>query len=300
MMQWIRRFGYGLCFALPLMMVTFALAQAAAPVQVGQETEPDCATCHPAFQDAWSAGAHGQATDDPAFTIAWGSAGKPKACLTCHVTGFDPINNTWEADGVSCQACHNPIPNDHPTETMPTDRTGGICGDCHVETYFEWQASSHHEMDLTCSGCHDPHQTSLKEEDAAGLCASCHKERSSNFTHTTHSQEGDLACDDCHMAEQTVNAEGGHSKRDHSFFVSLESCNNCHVYQMHDPVDIHTDQQVVQAVDAMAAVEALPVTAEPVPVSPLGFTLLAGLVGIAFGIIVAPMVDKMRRKEEEN
>jgi predicted CXXCH cytochrome family protein len=181
-------------------------------------------------------------------------------------------------------------------EPMPTGDNGELCGDCHQETYFEWQASYHRDMELACSGCHDPHQTTLKEEDPATLCASCHRERSTNFTHTAHSQEG-LNCADCHMTELTINGQEGHSKRDHSFFVSLESCNGCHVYEMHDPVDVHTNQQVAERpVDAMAAVEALPVTAEPVPVSPIGFTLLAGLVGIAFGIIIAPAFERMRQK----
>ena len=103
---------------------------------------------------------------------------------------------------------------------------------------------------------------------------------------------------DCHLSQSSVSGEQGHSKRDHSFFVSLEACTSCHVGQMHDAQDGFHNEQVVDepALDAMAAVEALPVNAEPIPVSPLGFTVLAGLVGVAFGIVVSPWIDRVRRK----
>jgi hypothetical protein len=34
------------------------------------------------------------------------------------------------------------------------------------------------------------------------------------------------------------------------------------------------------------------VTDEPAPVSPLGFALMAGLVGLAFGIVLVPWLEK--------
>lgn len=295
MLRRIRSLGYGLLFAIPMMMVTFALAQAADTPQVAPETQ-DCATCHPAFHEAWSVGAHGQALDDPAFITAWKAAGQPEACLQCHVTGYDAASNTWKHDGVSCEACHGEISPNHPMEPMKADRTGKVCGDCHSETYFEWQVSAHGEHDLDCAECHDPHTTSLKAENEDALCASCHQERSTNFAHSEHSQQG-LSCVDCHLSQTVTSGEGGHSKRDHSFFVSLEACTNCHVGQMHDTKDVHQQQVVAEPqIDAMAAVEAVPVSAEPIPVSPLGFTVLAGLVGIAFGIVVSPWIDRVRRK----
>jgi predicted CXXCH cytochrome family protein len=294
MLQRIKSLGYGLLFAIPMMMVTFALAQAADAPQGVPETK-DCATCHPAFHDSWVVGAHGQALDDPAFKTAWQSAGQPEACLQCHVTGYDTITNTWTADGVTCEACHGEISDNHPMEPMKADRTGKVCGDCHSETYFEWQVSSHGEHELGCVGCHDPHATSLKVEDEDTLCASCHQGRSTNFAHTKHSEQG-LSCVDCHLSQSIASGEGGHSKRDHTFFVSLEACTGCHVEQMHD-ADVHQPEVVAEPpVDAMAAVEALPVSAEPIPVSPIGFTVLAGLVGIAFGIVITPWIDRARRK----
>ncbi len=146
-------------------------------------------------------------------------------------------------------------------------------------------------------------ESSLKAENTDDLCASCHKELSSNFMHTGHSDQG-LACIDCHMSELSPTGEHGISKRDHTFFVDLESCTKCHGGEMHnaaasgvEAVAEEAHQAESKPVDAMAAVEALPVSASPSPVSPLGFTVLAGLVGIAFGIILAPWIDQLRRRE---
>lgn len=67
---------------------------------------------------------------------------------------------------------------------------------------------------------------------------------------------------------------------------------------MHDAAkDVHDQEVVIEPkLDAMAAVEALPVHGDPIPVSPLGFTVLAGFVGVAFGIVVSPWIDRIRRK----
>jgi hypothetical protein len=37
------------------------------------------------------------------------------------------------------------------------------------------------------------------------------------------------------------------------------------------------------------------VTAEPKPVGPFGFSTLAGLVGLAFGIVIAPWIERLYR-----
>jgi len=63
----VLRLVYGSLFAIPLMMVTFALARASSPAQ---ESEPadegqDCLLCHPAFQEAWEDGAHSKAATNP-------------------------------------------------------------------------------------------------------------------------------------------------------------------------------------------------------------------------------------------
>jgi predicted CXXCH cytochrome family protein len=306
----LTRLVYGLLFAIPLMLVTYAFAQAG-PGQTGSELdagsqlmqgeEPaeqakdlDCQSCHPAFFQAWQQGTHGKAGSDPAFRKAWQEAGTPPECLACHVTGYDPETNTWKAAGVTCERCHSPIASNHPAEPMPVDKTGALCGECHTETYFQWQASAHRENDLECSVCHDPHTSSLKAEQAQDLCASCHKARSSNFSHTAHSQKG-LDCAGCHMADLNQQGVQAHGEKDHSFFVSLTTCNNCHVYDMHDPVAVHVEAPTPTP-DPMSSAETLSVVAVAKPVNPIGFAILAGILGLAAGVVVAPLFERFQNK----
>lgn len=298
----ITRLIYGMLFAIPMMLVTFAFgyARPAAQTEVtSQEDLPqdlDCKSCHPAFFEAWEGGLHGRAGSDAAFQKAWQDQGQPEECLTCHVSGYDPQTKAWKTAGIACERCHNPIPANHPNEPMPVDQGAALCGNCHTETYFQWQASSHRQKDLPCIICHDPHSNSLKAENKSVLCASCHKARSSNFSHTAHSQKG-MACTDCHMADLHQAGVQAHGEKDHSFFVSLTTCNNCHVYQMHDPVAVHVTRPTPTP-DPLASVETLSVVATPRPVNPLSFAILAGLVGLAAGIVLAPWIERFRNKIE--
>lgn len=303
----VSRIIYGTLFAVPLMLLTYAFAEASPPAEADLQGEitsgQDCKSCHPAFYESWEDGLHGQAFSDPAFQNAWQDQGEPRECLLCHVTGYDSTSNTWAADGITCERCHNPAPDNHPQEPMPVSRTSELCGECHTETNFQWQASVHRQLDLGCETCHDPHGSQLLAENDAVLCASCHKARSANFSHTSHSQEG-LACSDCHMADLSTQGVMNHGEKDHSFFVSLDSCNGCHVYQMHDPVAVHEEESAEEPLDAMISAETSSVLATPNPVSPIGFALLAGLVGLAAGVVLAPWIERfqnridIRNKEE--
>lgn len=300
MKRWLVRLFYGLLFALPLMVVTFALTTAANPARAqSSRTELNCTICHQAFQESWQAGAHGMATTDPAFRTEWEAKGKPGECLECHVTGYDPLTNTWQADGITCQACHGPFPEFHPAEPMPADRSAQLCGQCHSQAFFEWQVSAHRQQGLDCAGCHDPHATALKKESATLLCASCHRERSSNYAHSAHSQQG-LTCPDCHLGKTASTMGEGNARQDHSFFVSLNTCNNCHAYQMHDPVQVHPERPTPFPPNSLASVESLAVTSEPVPVSPVGFTTLSGLIGVAFGVVLAPWLERWQSRLRNN
>ena len=306
MRKFITRLFYGMIFAIPLMILTYALAMAAGqspsdvPASTSAQEATDCSVCHAEFQAAWEASAHGNATSDPAFQLAWERAGKDGDCLECHTTGYDATTGTWQADGITCVACHNPVPANHPLEPMGSDRSSQMCGKCHTEAYFQWQVSGHRAGGLDCYGCHDPHGTKLKAENSAILCANCHRDRSSNFTHSAHSAQG-LNCASCHLANTVQGANGqGHGAKDHSFFVSLDTCNNCHVYQMHDPSQVHPENPTPMPVDAMASVEASVVTADPIPVSPLGYTALSGLIGVAVGVVIAPWVERFQRRRKDD
>lgn len=295
----INRIIYGTLFAIPLMLLTYAFAQASPPADADLQEETsqelNCKGCHPAFYETWESGMHGQSYKDPAFQKAWQEAGVTNECLDCHVTGYDPESNTFESGGISCERCHNPVPEKHPAEPMPVSRSSDLCGDCHTETYFQWQASVHRQNDLGCETCHDPHGSQLLAENDSALCAACHKARTSDFSHTSHSEQG-LACSDCHMADLTEQGVLAHGEKDHSFFVSIETCNGCHVYHMHDPVSVHEDEAQEQPLDAMASAEVSSVMAAPEPANPLGFALLAGLVGLAAGVVLAPWIERFQNR----
>ncbi|HSR47175.1 MAG TPA: cytochrome c3 family protein [Anaerolineales bacterium] len=317
MRRWLQRTMIGGAFAVPLMLLTGAAMAGpnpAVPVaDTGQLTAGDltCRACHQDTHSAWAEGSHGHAADSEAYLAEWESRGKPNECLACHTTGYDPDSNTFLAEGVTCEACHGPAPADHPNEPMPSERSGALCGSCHTETLFEWQVSKHREVNLACVACHDPHATAMKgtleETDESTLCATCHRERASNFAHSSHSQVG-LSCADCHLGPTDTLAGEGHAVRDHSFNVRLTTCNACHAYQMHDPVEVHPDRPTPTPIvvgptgQIPAGMDALLVSSEPSPVSPIGFAALSGLVGMATGMILAPWLERfyhrVRREDE--
>ncbi len=300
------RWILALVFALTAAGATLAVASAQEGSPPQQSQTPDCTTCHTEFQMTWQNGPHGQAGSDPVFLAEWTTQGKPGACLVCHTTGYDPATATWVADSVTCQACHGDAPDDHPKSPMPVDRSPDLCGRCHSDTRFgwqDWQGSTHYQRGMNCTTCHDPHSASLKfpvardgtgYKDASSLCINCHQEASMNFPYTPHSQDG-VTCVDCHLEHIEVEDRAAHTVPDHSFTASLQTCNTCHAQQMHQAADaVSTGESQPNSVAAASAqIEANPVSAEPEPVSPMGYASLAGLVGLAAGMVLAPWLEKL-------
>lgn len=299
MNKWLFRSGVGVVAALLTLLLTAAFAAAenpvAEPTPAAAAGDMPCQACHAQVQKAWESGHHSKATTDETFKAAWEAQGSQRECLTCHTTGYTADTDTYASEAITCQACHNPVPSNHPVEPMPTDRSANLCGQCHTETMFEWQVSKHRQTDLACAGCHDPHTTQLKAADSSALCATCHRERASNFAHTAHSAQG-LTCADCHLGPLGGQSGEGHAVRDHSFQVRLTTCNACHAYQMHDPSEVHTDRPTPSAPDSMTSVETLSVSPEPSPVSPVGFATLSALVGLASGMVLAPWLERWYRR----
>jgi len=291
----INRIIIGLCFAIIMSTTTALLVKAGNNSDVEGNQKLDCQSCHPAFFASWENSHHGKAMSDPIFEEAWVSGGEKPECLVCHTTGYDGASNTWAADGITCEACHSPIEENHPNQPMPSDRSASLCGTCHQETLFEWQVSAHRETNLVCVDCHGQHSTTLKSGDAQSLCSNCHRERASNFGHTAHSVEG-LNCADCHLGPTGGEAGEGHAAKDHSFSVRLSTCNACHAYQMHDPTDVHLDEPSKPVIDAMASVETAGVSLDPSPVNPIYYALLSALIGMAFGLLVSPWIEKWYKK----
>jgi predicted CXXCH cytochrome family protein len=305
----IERFLIALMFALLAAGVTLIVASAQDDMTAStQGFTQDCTVCHTDFQMSWQSGAHGNSGSDPVFVEQWTQQGKPGACLVCHTTGYDPATATYQSDGVTCEACHGPASSDHPNSPMPVDRSPDLCGRCHSDTRFGWQdwkVSTHYQRGMDCATCHDPHSASLKKvqaegaetaaDDVSALCINCHQEHSMDFPYTSHNQKG-VSCVDCHLNHLEEAEREPHTVPDHSFQASLDSCNTCHAEQMHAD-----ETEAVAGTSAPLTVpttetENASVTPEPEAVSPLGFSALAGLLGLAGGMVLAPWLERWYRR----
>ena len=302
----IERLLIALMFALLAAGVTLVIASAQGEMPPAVQTSSDCVVCHTEFQMSWQNGAHGQAGSDPIFLEEWTAQGKPGACLVCHTTGYDPATATYKEDGVTCEACHGPAPADHPKTPMPVDRSTDLCGRCHSDTRFGWQdwkVSTHYQRGMDCATCHDPHSASLKKvaaqraseqsDDVSQLCINCHKESSMDFSYTAHAQK-DISCVDCHVKHLENTDRTAHTVPDHSFNASLKSCNTCHAQQMHSPTEAKAPETTTAPVSVgpTEEVQLASVTPEPEPVSPMGFSALAGMIGLAGGMVLAPWLER--------
>jgi predicted CXXCH cytochrome family protein len=305
----IERLLIALMFALLAAGITLVVASAQEGTTPPVQTTSDCVVCHTEYQMSWQNGAHGKAGSDPIFLADWTKQGKPGACLVCHTTGYDPATATFKENGVTCEACHGPAPADHPKTPMPVDRSTDLCGRCHSDTRFGWQdwkVSTHYQRGMDCATCHDPHSASLKTiagprtgtqtDDISQLCINCHKEYSMDFSYTSHNKQG-LSCVDCHVNHVENADQTAHMVPDHSFNASLASCNKCHAEQMHSPTEAVNAEGTSAPVSAelSSEVELASVTPEPDPVSPMGFSAMAGLIGLAGGMVLAPWLERWYR-----
>jgi predicted CXXCH cytochrome family protein len=284
-----------------------------------------CVACHKDILDTWQQGPHGKSFSDPVFAEAWDSQGKPGQCLVCHTTGYDPATGKSRAEGVTCEACHSPIPADHPNDNMPVDKSPELCGKCHSDPRFateNWKLSAHYQRSMTCSVCHNAHTASMKTiegqdptADASPLCANCHKDAMKNFPTSKHAEAG-VTCVNCHLSFNVNDTRDqgmgdAHKAPDHNFLPTLDTCNKCHSDQMHAP-----GQAVAAAafnIEKMGGTPTpepspvsptLAVASMPTPVSPLGYAVMAGLLGLAGGVVMAPWLETwyhkvVKRAEEE-
>ena len=312
----IERLLIAVMFALLAAGLTLVIASAQGETPpAGQTSSNDCAVCHTEFEMTWQNGAHGKAGSDPIFVEEWTKQGKPGACLVCHTTGYDPATATFKAEGVTCEACHGPAQPDHPKNPMPIDRSTDLCGRCHSDTRFGWQdwkVSTHYQRGMDCATCHDPHSASLKTvigprdakqttDDVSQLCITCHREHSMDFSYTSHNQKG-VSCVDCHVKHLGNADRTAHSVPDHSFNASLDSCNTCHADQMHSATQSEATEGVTAPLsgEPTAEVQFASITPEPDPVSPMGFSALAGLIGLAGGMVLAPWLERWFHRTVEH
>jgi predicted CXXCH cytochrome family protein len=252
---------------------------------------------------------------DPIFLQEWNKQGKPGACLVCHSTDYDPATGTSSAEGVNCGSCHNPIPANHPKDTMPITTSPDLCGKCHSDSRFStdnWKLSTHYQRGMDCTVCHDPHTAGMKtvtgttfvaNKDASALCENCHKDAMQNFPTSKHAEAG-VTCVNCHLGfnvgDQNVDFGKVHAAPDHSFLPSLETCNKCHADQMHAPgqavaaaaIKIEAGGGTPTPAPSPVVSPVPPVSSEPAPISPIGFATMASVVGLAFGMVLAPWLER--------
>jgi predicted CXXCH cytochrome family protein len=326
MVSRFQRFLIAMMFALLSAGVTLIIVRAQdasptpPPAQPTQTNGDNCASCHKDVSNMWQTGKHGQAMTDPVFNQSWTAQDKPGACLICHSTGYDPATGQSKAESVSCTACHNPVPANHPADKMPTDTSSDLCGKCHSDPRFataDWKLSAHYQRAMTCTTCHDPHTAGMKHitgqvvgTDASALCENCHKDAMQNFPLSKHAQ-ADVTCVNCHLGFKVssntttaVDFASVHKAPDHSFVPSIATCNSCHSNQMHAPgqavaaaaIKIEQTGGTPTPQPIPVATPIPPVSNEPAPVSPFGFVLMAGILGMAGGIVLTPWLDRTYHK----
>ncbi len=293
------------------------LRQDATPAPNAQE----CTGCHEGLRGYWEDSAHGFALIDPDFQKAWMEEGSPKECLACHTTGYDPETGTFDEGGVGCLVCHSPVPSNHPDSYMPTDVSSRLCGNCHIDTFNEWEISAHGEQGMTCNQCHNPHTAKLKVSHSQELCNSCHNTEGHYYSFTGHAAEG-LLCTDCHLRISDSPEAGtrGHGARSHTFQIDLESCNDCHLSDMHAEVDSAMAATTVVEGQAQTDVACYPVETTDIQADnfvpareevtpyvsqtpggpgPLAYLLPAGI-GLVFGTMVAPWVNRWTKRRHSH
>jgi hypothetical protein len=81
----------------------------------------------------------------------------------------------------------------------------------------------------------------------------------------------------------------------HTFTVDLESCGECHSDEMHYYVSKAASPDDPEQAGIAFRMEDVMLQSEPDPVSPMGFAILAGLVGMASGMVIAPWLERWYR-----
>ncbi len=289
------RFVISLIMALVFGAVSYMLVLAEPDNQPDLQQGDNCYRCHQELYGSWHNSPHSHALDDPVFVERWEGQENPEECLGCHTTGYDPQTGSWQSDGITCSNCHSPVPENHPANPMPIDRSSTLCETCHIDNVYEWKGSEHRKAGLQCVDCHSQHTATLKVADAGLLCATCHHDIPENYAHTSHSDQN-LGCPDCHVEYLPGAAveERGYAAKDHDFSPKITACDNCHEYRIEeieaDPsatfslgVDYHDmlDEVKVQGLDIA-----------PDPVNPITFAAVSAVIGMVAGLLLSPWIQE--------
>lgn len=304
--NWYTRIFVGLCCAVFLGFIT-AVVSEARPLQQNVAQQPvaqqdgviagdDCASCHEPIMSLWENGRH------------------------IHADGF--AVGEVGAEAMTCQTCHPSDPAEHPQKLMYTDTSSRLCANCHVSTFDELEISAHGEEGMACIRCHNPHDSGLRAGGVQDTCVQCHRDETHFYTFTDHANEG-LLCTDCHL--QVKEGPLGEVHKQHTFSVGLETCSECHGSQMHFPSHNHTDEPVqpaeievsyvpvegtenasVQTTTILSSLgdsDLAELNNEPTSTSTINLIVMAAMIGMLFGLIGSPWLEKwfsQARDKEEN
>ncbi len=274
---------------------------------------PDCRECHWDIYLVWEESSHGKGLSCSECHIAvsednnharaghGAQEGGSEECMGCHTTGYDAATDTWSEGNIHCTACHTPIPPTHPDEPAPTNRSPDMCGQCHIQANFEWQMSTHGQVNVSCVDCHNQHRASLKtaSEVISDQCATCHNSYAVGFSHSVHADEG-VSCADCHLAPlENISLAGGNARLNHTFEVDISACLQCHAEMLHAPKAGYLEDDVLAEageVDAMASVLDVEVHADAPPSNPNNFLAFGAVFGIGAGMGALSWITNLFRK----
>ena len=302
------------------------------PPAAASGSSDSCASCHPEYYAAWKSGSHSKTRTEHVMQEASncvachkgiqngdmstqtgsatnlttpipGQTMESNTCTKCHVTGFNASTGKWREDGVACEACHSPIPANHPEQDVPVNKSTDVCRNCHTEARFgwdQWKESVHFQNNIVCTTCHDAHSTSFKlsnlsDSDASALCRNCHKDVATDAQHSAHSNAG-VTCIMCHLGSKKGPDEF-HQVPDHSFEPKIETCNGCHAKEIHGAAPTTIAQRpentptavVISTATVTPKVEnitpKLPLSETPTQANVAGFIGMAAVLGLAGGLV---------------
>lgn len=257
----------GLFVGLLSLVLTVNLATAAPNVQTdgeaGGELEvydvQDCQECHLDVNNHWQDSPHANAFVDPYFQEKWMALGSPDECLACHTTNFEPALGTFDAEGISCEACHGSVGPEHPPAPVPVNANNEYCGTCHTTTLGEWRQSGHAVAAVGCNDCHDPHSQLPLFEVADDMCINCHQDSMEEYLEDLHVIQG-IGCVDCHtlVIPPDPIPDDGIVPTGHSFTITPATCIACHTDALHAGFSLPGWERGARATNGDLEAEPLP------------------------------------------
>ena len=260
------------CLVALLGFVLPVTALAEPPAPAGAET---CAECHKEKTAAWQTSSHAR------------------------------ISNMNGVIGAKCEDCHGAYIEGHPGEgVMRLTVDSSVCEDCHTSTFRQWKGSIHSRAGVQCIGCHMSHSQEFRLTDET-LCASCHRDRLEDSSHTARGIASVASCTNCHLsstatsdiAMASIGTDCGVLAPSHDFTgVSAQDCVSCHgteVHTMFPGTDQLIDTQLLAMADSVPGLTTKLETTQQinkslqimVPVS-LGIGLgVGGMLGIVFMLV---------------